>query len=342
MNERPITAETPETEPPRLIASFASGFNTVANNIHLLLLPLALDLLLWFGPHLRLKNLLMPLVTDAVRLMRETSRPETLQMLDGIEEVWQAFLEHYNLLSVLSTFPLGVPAMMSGQAPLETPVGDAPTYEISSYLVAVVGWLLLTLVGLALGSLYFASVARSVAKDDPATPPIRAKVLAWQTLQVVLLVVLLAIVALILFIPALVISSILALVSPLLAWGVMLGMSFIAIWLLMPLIFSPHGIFTFRQNVLSSMLNSARMVRFFLPGTGLFVLITIVLYQGLGVLWRTAPDNSWMSMVGIAGHAFISTGLLAASFIYYRSGQDWVQWLRRRTATKAAMDRTVK
>lgn len=74
MNERPITAETPETEPPRLIASFASGFNTVANNIHLLLLPLALDLLLWFGPHLRLKNLLMPLVTDAVRLMRETSR----------------------------------------------------------------------------------------------------------------------------------------------------------------------------------------------------------------------------------------------------------------------------
>ena len=32
-----------------------------------------------------------------------------------------------------------------------------------------------------------------------------------------------------------------------------------------------------------------------------------------------------MSLVGIAGHAFVTTGLLAASFVYYRDAMRWVQ-----------------
>jgi hypothetical protein len=32
-----------------------------------------------------------------------------------------------------------------------------------------------------------------------------------------------------------------------------------------------------------------------------------------------------MALVGIAGHAFITTSLLAASFIYYRDMQVWLQ-----------------
>jgi hypothetical protein len=32
-----------------------------------------------------------------------------------------------------------------------------------------------------------------------------------------------------------------------------------------------------------------------------------------------------MLLVGIFGHAFISTTLLAASFVYYRDMSDWLQ-----------------
>ena len=32
-----------------------------------------------------------------------------------------------------------------------------------------------------------------------------------------------------------------------------------------------------------------------------------------------------MTLVGIGGHAFITTGLLAASFIYYQGGMRWMQ-----------------
>jgi hypothetical protein len=45
----------------------------------------------------------------------------------------------------------------------------------------------------------------------------------------------------------------------------------------------------------------------------------------LDTLWRVPDEKSWLSLVGVAGHAFISTSLLAASFIYYRDTSRWVQ-----------------
>jgi uncharacterized membrane protein YdcZ (DUF606 family) len=67
------------------------------------------------------------------------------------------------------------------------------------------------------------------------------------------------------------------------------------------------------------------MARFTLPTSGLFVLSVILLTTGLNYLWSVPPDDSWMLLVGIAGHAFITTALLAASFVYYRDMNAWLQ-----------------
>ena len=45
----------------------------------------------------------------------------------------------------------------------------------------------------------------------------------------------------------------------------------------------------------------------------------------LAVCVLAAFPDSWMTLIGIAGHAFITTSLLAASFIYYRDMQVWLQ-----------------
>lgn len=45
----------------------------------------------------------------------------------------------------------------------------------------------------------------------------------------------------------------------------------------------------------------------------------------MDMLWRTAPETSWMALVGIFGHAFINTSLIAASFVYYLSGMRWME-----------------
>jgi hypothetical protein len=35
--------------------------------------------------------------------------------------------------------------------------------------------------------------------------------------------------------------------------------------------------------------------------------------------------NSWFTLVGILGHAFVTTSLLSATFVYYRNADRWVQ-----------------
>jgi hypothetical protein len=65
-------------------------------------------------------------------------------------------------------------------------------------------------------------------------------------------------------------------------------------------------------------LSSLQMTRFSLPNSSLFVLTVLFISIGLNYLWRIPEPDSWMLLVGIFGHAFITTALLAASFIYYR------------------------
>ena len=67
------------------------------------------------------------------------------------------------------------------------------------------------------------------------------------------------------------------------------------------------------------------MTRFTLPSSALFILSALLISQGLVFLWRVPPADSWLTMVGIAGHAFITTALLAASFIYFRNVNSWLQ-----------------
>ena len=67
------------------------------------------------------------------------------------------------------------------------------------------------------------------------------------------------------------------------------------------------------------------MARFTLPTSSLFVLSVLLIAYGLNFLWNIPSSDSWMALVGIAGHAFITTSLLAASFIYYRDMQAWLQ-----------------
>jgi hypothetical protein len=355
MNVTPENSSIVSIRPPQLIQSLVGGFNAVASHIYLILLPVILDLLLWFGPHVRLKTLMEPAMLDMLAFLRQNGSQEMRGMLDGIENLYKLILEQYNLFSSLSTLPVGVPSLMVGQLPVKTPLGAAPVLEVSSYAQLFLGWLGLSLLGLVLGTIYFAAIARVCdrvmeqqtrliaagenAVSSPVTPEcgtaasrvpaFRPGVLAWETMQVLALLILLVGILLVLMVPSLFITSLLALVSPFMAQIAMLLISFSLVWFMVPLVFSPHGIFLCGQSVLNAMFNSVRLVRYVLPGTGMFLLAVIVLNQGLGVLWRTPPDTSWMALIGIFGHAFVITGLLAASFVYYRGGLTYVQAIRK-------------
>jgi hypothetical protein len=67
------------------------------------------------------------------------------------------------------------------------------------------------------------------------------------------------------------------------------------------------------------------MIRFSLPTSGMFVLSVFILSRGLDQLWRAPKSESWLALVGFAGHAFVTTALVTASFVYYRDMGDWLQ-----------------
>jgi hypothetical protein len=318
--ENNIDIET--KQPPRLIASITEGFNSVASHIYLILFPLVFDVFLWLGPHLRIKNLLQPYILNLLSNMPELTNPDLVDMTKWSKELWGILLDHFNLISLVKVFPLGLPSLMTGLSPIKTPYGSASLFEMSNFFQVILVWGLFTTLGIILGSLYFDAISRST-NEKAGSFSISAA--ADSTLQIFFFTVLCFIILLFFAIPTLLLITLLSLISTALGQIALLFICILLIWFVMPLIFSTHGVFVKHQLLYSSITTSIRLVRNYLPGTGMFILTALLLYQGLNLLWETAPETSWMSLIGIFGHAFISTGLIASSFVYYRKGLDWME-----------------
>jgi hypothetical protein len=162
----------------------------------------------------------------------------------------------------------------------------------------------------------------------------------WMSLkQVVFLSVIMTGLLFVIGLPTFFLFSVLTLVNATIGQIALFLFALVALWLVMPIFFSPHGIFALQQDAFHAILNSLRMVRFTLPNTALFLMVFLLITQGLNFLWHTPPADSWLTLVGIAGHAFVSTALLAASFIYYRDINAWLKVIFEQLKTQATSAR---
>ncbi len=304
--------------PPGLVASLMAGFDSVATHIFVILPPVLLDLFLWFGPHLSLQRLTQPLIGSLSSLTSNPLFTLTASDVTTIQQTYTSFFTRFNLFVLLRTFPVGSTSLLSFVMPSASPVGTPGSLDAGSF-VDMFGWVIvLVFMGWVIGSLYYFWVSAVALKPEP-----RSLVRSMQ--QVVLLSVIWLVLLFLFAIPALFVLSIATIISPFLGQVVLFISALLLIWLVMPVFFSSHGIFTSELDALRAILNSLRMVRFTLPNTGLFLLAFLLINQGLNFLWTTPPQSSWWMLVGIAGHAFVSTALLAASFVYYRDINAWLK-----------------
>jgi len=247
---------------------------------------------------------------------------EITQLLESAQEAWSLIINRINLTNSISTFPLGIPSLLAGTELTGNPIGTAISYELPSFGLAVIVFILLGGIGLLIGGFYFSAIAKTVSTSQEK---FSLSVVGSQLISTFALLFLTIGIFIIVIIPALLIVSVFALFSPAIAQIVLLIFSFIFIWILIPLVFSPHGIFLNHLNVIKSIITSFRLVRLLLPGTGLFLLLAMLIAQGLDILWLSAPSSSWFTLIGIIGHAFIYTSLITGSFIYYRQGLEWME-----------------
>jgi hypothetical protein len=308
-----------------------AGFDSVANHIAVILPPVLLDLFLWLGPHLRLKQFLQPVIAQLPSLAN--AFPASFPDVATIQSTWTGIANQFNLFVILRTFPVGITSLLSLQMPKQNPWGVPLNLDAGSF-VGILGWaLLLVFLGWIAGGIYYYWVSRVALKSD-------VRMLGKSLSQTVLLSIIWMGLLFLIGLPVVVVLSVLTAISTVLGQIALFAGAIVLIWLVMPIFFSAHGIFIFQLDALRAILGSLRMVRFTLPNTGLFLLLFVVINQGLNFLWTTPAQTSWLMLVGIVGHAFVSTALLAASFIYYRDINAWLkvifeQLQRQATSAKA-------
>jgi hypothetical protein len=308
--------------PPGVVGSIRAGFDAIASNLWIILLPLALDLFLWLGPRLRVDQLFKPLFGEMSRYATYSGLPssELKNFQESINQLLEQ-LQHYNLLTVLRTFPVGIFSLMSGKLSNQTPLGSPFVVHVDSLLTMFVWFAFLTLIGWIGGALFFRWVSMVVVDSSQETQSYFGKSIVHTMLLSMLYIML----AIMIGVPLVVVFSFVVMASPLLAQGLLLILGILSLWLVVPAFFTPHGIFMYQQNAFKSIYSSLRMARFTLPTSSLFILSVLLITFGLNFLWNIPPSDSWMTLVGITGHAFITTSLLAASFIYFHNMQVWLQ-----------------
>jgi hypothetical protein len=309
--------------PPNLISSLKAGFDAVANQIVIILIPITVDIFLWLGPHLQIKTI----AEGIIRLLSSSADLNNVQ--NG--EIYTSSLEilrnatgQFNILSLLRTIPVGIPSLMAPQAALGTPSGMAMLIDVTHPLILfgiVIG---LIVIGLGAGCFYYILVVQA-ALQGKINLRHGVKNWPWTSLQVLSLTVALLIIFLVISIPSSCAISAMALFGlPLGQFAIFLYIG-VLLWLTFPLVFSAHGIFINHNNAFISVLRSMIMTRMTLPTTSLFILVILALSEGLDLLWKVPPSTSWLTLIGVGGHAFISSALLAASFVYYRDADQWTQ-----------------
>lgn len=304
--------------PPGVINSIKAGFDVIAAHLTGILLPLMLDLFLWLGPRLRIDALFNSIEADVLYFWRTGGVPAA--EIQRLTEWYETNIPAVNLFWFLRTIPIGISSLLLPHEVSPTPLGEPVILQATA--VSLFGWIfLLTLFGWIGGGLYFRSVAWMVTAADGDQPLKVSRAIT----QTVFLSILWSIITWAIGVPILLFLAVLLQVSAFIANLAILFFSLASMWLIVPLFFWPHGIFLKRQNFFTSIFSSVQLARFTLPTSSMFILTIFLISVGLNFLWRIPPEDSWMTLVGIFGHAFVTTALLAGSFIYYRDMNNWLQ-----------------
>jgi hypothetical protein len=277
-----------------------------------------LNLFLWLGPRLRMDALFNLIKADVVLIWKSGGIPA--EDIQRAMTLYETVIPRINLFWIFHTIPIGISSLFLPQKISQTPLGNPAIWQVSA--ASLLGWMFfLTLFGWIGGGLYFRSVAwLSMANTDSQPLSVSRAIV-----QTILISIFWGILSVCIGMPVFLILAIVFQFSSVIANLLVLFLSLASMWVIVPLFFWPHGVFIKQQNVITSIVSSVQMMRFTLPTSSLFVLTVFLLTFGLNFLWSIPPEDSWMTLLGIFGQSFVTTALLAGSFVYYRDMNIWLQ-----------------
>ena len=342
-----------ETVAPRLsvIDSLSAGLSQTIRRPWLMLIPLLVDLSLWLAPRLSLAPFLRNAVEAYRSLLLAAATPDqfaTLQpVLESLQKWVQEISAHANLAEGLTGGWLGAPSVVAvGQITRMTFISDmvlAPLglsvqlpdmatfpWHAAPVEISTVGGVVLAaagfwLIGQVVTAVYMHLAGRAWRADaaaggsDPSEQPRPSLLLL--VLRLALFSLAIGLVMSVLLVPLFLgwLMVVVAGNSPLSFLAVIFsGMAlWLMLWFFLALFFANEAIVLEGQPVIRSILRSLRLVqRRFAETLSLVALINLLLY-GFRVVWDLIGVTPVGAAVAIAGNAFLTTGMLLATFAFF-------------------------
>ena len=321
-----------ENKPPResdyplgVIACLTLGFEIAAHYPQLAILPFLLDIYLWLGPRLSLKPLL-----DKMSVLWAT--PPTTELAAAYQSLNQIIDEvgqKYNLFALLEPAPLlGVPSLMSKHLTLLRPFGERPTIPVTSAGMIVSWVLFLILIGLGLAAVYLWQIGTRIG-EEIEKPPVKPDTAfsIWRNLLKLTFWLLLTLVGV--GSPVLFVSSLLSLFSFGLSSFLITLVLSAGVFILLHCIYTIPSMVQFRKTPFQALRESLILTRADFSGVLGLLLAILIISQGLNYVWTLPAPESWATLIGIVGHAIVSTALTISFFIFYQELVIYLEILQK-------------
>ena len=300
--------------PAGLTDTIWAGFDIIHRYCWVLLLPIAVDVLMWLGPQLTVSPIVDSWSATAASPVAagngagpslEEVRAELLRSGDA--------LKRYNLVSLLAVPILGVPSSRAGLS------GLGPAVPLSSEATAsllVLGTLML---GLGLAGVYYGLLGHLVREGGLHTRQF-TRSLPTVLSAVYTLFGLLVLVATGVGLPIAALLTVMQSASPALTGLVGPMIVGVLLWAVVYLFFTVDALFVSQVWPMNAVQNSIRVVRHNFWSTLGFIAVFLLIGAGFPLIWDRLATTQGIPgvLVGIVGHSYISSALAAASMTYYK------------------------
>jgi hypothetical protein len=333
-------ASVPKEEtrrPLNALACITTGFEITARHPDLIILPLLLDLFLWLGPRLSVAPLLNEVRSFLERWsMAAAGLPEAvdIESYDVMVQVLDELSRGFNLFSQLRPAPLlGVPVLMPTRMTGLGPMGEQPVMGVRTLLM-MVGWIIgLSFAGLAVNAVYMHVIGRRVL-DETESPLPGPRTMGETGRQFLKLGLILFTILFSLSIFLSFVITVVGFLSFSLAILVMTLASSSMLFIAIHLVFTIPGIVQLRRGPLRAMKESLMLARSDFLNVIFLLALILVISRGLDVVWTLPDTASWTAGIGLAGHAFVSTALTAALFVFYQERLGFLKILKKLRAAE--------
>lgn len=294
------------SRPPSLIDVVSEGFAAANQRIWVLLIPIALDLVLWLAPRIGIA----PLLAQA-RAINPTTWDQTVAAWGGDNFTQQLAAFDLRSITFFSPLRLSVPSLSAPAAPW-----GVFSWQLGSWAGMLGTLLVVNIVVLVLSALYVAPLADNVKHQAPRRMGAFVRTITMFLGVAALIVGTLFIASLV----VLVVMGVVALVAQSVAMFVLILWITVATWFTFVTSFAFDAVALDGLNPVRAAWRSFVLVqRSLWAALGLWLLTTLIVL-GFGVIWDLlAAWNSAGVVLAIIGSAYITTGLAAAHLVFYRN-----------------------